>query len=160
MARSLLPVMLILATAWAGCMGAQTPAARASDAARELNVSTRFGDVTGAVSMTSPSMREQFLSRRAEWGKLIRVVDVELAGMEMRDMDHASVMVDFSWTRVDQGTLHSTKVLQEWSSEGGGGWRLVREKRVAGDVGLFGEPVGPTSTTPRPDVHFATRVIP
>jgi hypothetical protein len=50
-------------------------------------------------------------------------------------------------------------VLQEWSSEGGGGWRLVREKRVSGDVGLFGEPVAPASATPRPDVQFATRVI-
>jgi hypothetical protein len=140
-------------------MGAQTPAARASDAARELNVSTRFGDVTGAASMTSPAVREQFLSRRAEWGKLVRVVDVDLAAFEMKDMDHATVMVDFSWTRVDEGTLHSTQVLQEWSSETGG-WRLVREKRASGDLGLFGEPIGPLRSAPRPDVQFATRVIP
>jgi hypothetical protein len=151
--------MLVLATAWAGCFGAQTPAARASDSARELNVSSRFGDVSGAVSMTSPAMRKEFLSRRAEWGKLIRVVDVELGGFEMKDMDHATVLVDFSWTRVDQGTLRSTQVLQEWSSTNGT-WQLVREKRVSGDLGLFGEPIGPVQNSPRPDVHFATRVIP
>jgi hypothetical protein len=158
MVRPLLPVTLLLAVAWAGCMGPQTPAARASDAARELNVSTRFGDVSGAVSMTSPAVREQFLSRRAEWGKIVRVVDVELASFEMKDPEHATVLVDFSWTRVDQGTLHATRVHQEWSSADGS-WRLMREKRASGDVGLFGEPIAAAETAPRPDVQFATRVI-
>ena len=158
MVRRVLPVMLLLATVWAGCMGAQTPSARASDAARELNTSTRFGDLSGASSMTAPTVRDQFLSRRAQWGKLVRVVDVEMAGFEMKDMDHATVMVDFSWTRVDQGTLQSTRVLQEWSSTDGG-WRLVREKRASGDVGLFGEPVAAVENASRPDVQFATRVI-
>jgi len=68
-------------------------------------------------------------------------------------------MVDFSWTRVDQGTLHATRVLQEWSSADGA-WQLVREKRLSGDLGLFGEPVAALDTTPHPDVQFATRVIP
>jgi len=140
-------------------MAPQTPADRASDAARELNVNSRFGEVSSVVGMTSPAVRDQYLSRRAEWGKLVRVVDVELGGFTMKDMDHATVLVDFSWTRVDQGTLHATRVLQEWS-DSDGAWQLVREKRLSGDLGLFGEPVAALDTTPRPDVQFATRVIP
>ncbi len=154
-----LPVALFAVTAWAGCLGPQTPSAKANDAARELNVESRFGDVAGVVPMTSPAVREQFLSRRAEWGHLIRVVDVELAGFTMIDTDHASVMVDFSWTRVDEGTLHTTRVHQDFS-DSGGSWQLVRERRESGDVGLFGERTTPVETAPRPDVQFATRVIP
>ena len=108
--------------------------------------------------MTSPAVREQFLSRRAEWGHLIRVVDVELAGFQMADIDHASCSVDFSWTRVDEGTLHTTRVHQDWSDTGGS-WQLVRERRESGDIGLFGERTAPLETAPRPDVQFATRVI-
>jgi len=140
-------------------MGPQTPSAKANDAARELNVDSRFGDIASVVSMTSPAVREQFLSRRAEWGHLIRVVDVELASFEMTDIDHAKVMVDFSWTRVDEGTLHTTRVHQDWSDTDGS-WQLVRERRASGDVGLFGERTTPLDVAPRPDVQFATRVIP
>ncbi|HTQ07644.1 MAG TPA: hypothetical protein VMI54_27495 [Polyangiaceae bacterium] len=154
-----LPVALFAVFAWAGCMGPQTPSAKANDAARELNVDSRFGDIASVVSMTSPAVREQFLSRRAEWGHLIRVVDVELASFEMTDIDHAKVMVDFSWTRVDEGTLHTTRVHQDWSDTDGS-WQLVRERRASGDVGLFGERTTPLDVAPRPDVQFATRVIP
>jgi hypothetical protein len=157
--RPLIPLALVACLAWAGCMAPQTPADRASDAARDLNVNSRFGEVSSVVSMTSPAVRTEYLSRRAEWGKLVRVVDVELGGFTMKDMDHASVMVDFSWTRVDEGTLHATRVLQEWS-DADGAWQLVREKRLSGDLGLFGEPTAALDTAPRPDVQFATRVIP
>jgi hypothetical protein len=139
-------------------MGPQTPAQRASDAARELNVNSRFGDIAGTVTMTAPSVRSQYLSRRAEWGKLVRVVDVDLGGFQMNDAEHATVLVDFQWTRVDDGTLHTTRVLQEWAATEGP-WMMVREKRQSGDIGLFGEPMGPTSAPPRPDYQFATRVI-
>lgn len=151
-------VLALGLTTWAGCLGPQTPAARASDAARELNVTSRFGDSNSVASMTSPAVRDQFLSRRAEWGKLIRVVDVELAAFTMNDTEHATVLVDFSWTRVDQGTLHATRVRQEWSDTEGA-WLLVRERRDSGDIGLFGEPIARADPEPRPDVQFPTRVI-
>jgi hypothetical protein len=150
--------MPLALTTWAGCLGPQTPAARANDAARELNVTSRFGDSTSVATMTSPAVRDQFLSRRAEWGKLIRVVDVELASFKMNDSEHATVLVDFSWTRVDEGTLHATRVRQEWSSTEGA-WLLERERRDSGDIGLFGEPIAAVDPAPRPDVQFATRVI-
>ncbi len=156
------PLVFLAALAgivWSGCIGPQTPAQRASDAARDLNVNSRFGDLAGTVTMTSPGVRKEYLSRRAEWGKLVRVVDVDLGGFQMTDSDHAVVLVDFSWTRVDDGTLHATRVRQEWSSTDGP-WLLVREKRESGDIGLFGEPIVAPKTAPRPDVQFATRVIP
>jgi hypothetical protein len=146
---------------WSGCVGIgpQSPAQRASEAARELNVNSRFGDLAGTVTMTAPTMRKQYLERRAEWGRVIRVVDVDLGGLTMTDAEHAVALVDFQWTRVDEGTLHTTRVRQEWSATEGP-WLLVREKRESGDIGLFGDARAPAAAPARMDVQFATRVIP
>jgi hypothetical protein len=142
----------------AGCLQPPGPAEEAGDAARELNATSRYGELAGVLGMTSAGMRPEFVSRRAEWGKLVRVVDMELAGLTLDDRDHANIFVDFSWTRIDQGILKNTRVLQVWQNDDGT-WLLVREKRVAGDLGLFGEVVASSESAPRPDVQFPTRVI-
>jgi hypothetical protein len=103
-------------------------------------------------------MRNEFVARRAEWGKMVRVVDVELAALTLEDRERANILVDFSWTRNDEGVLKTTRVLQGWENTDGS-WLLVREKRVSGDLGLFGEAVAQVEQGPRPDVHFPTRVI-
>jgi hypothetical protein len=155
--RTLLAVLLFAASQ--GCvLQPPGPAEEASDAARELNTTARYGELGGVLGMTSVAMRKEFVSRRAEWGKLVRVVDMELASLSLDDREHANVLVDFSWTRIDQGTLKTTRVLQVWQNETGT-WLLVREKRVSGDLGLFGEAVASIESGPRPDVQFPTRVI-
>ena len=158
MARLLLLVPALAITVWSGCMGPQTPAQRASDAARELNVNSRFGDLAGTATMTAPTVRPQYLSRRAEWGKLVRVVDVDLGGFQMNDAEHATVLVDFQWTRVDDGTLHTTRVVQEWASTEGP-WMLVREKRQSGARGV--EPEARTLPAPaRPESGRPAHALP
>src|SRR6185503_9169780 len=144
-------IALLVLALGSGCVKPPGPAEKASDAARELNVTSRYGELSSVLGMTAAGVRQEFVARRTEWGKLVRVVDVELAGLTMDDRDHASVLVDFSWTRADQGILKTTRVLQEWRDEKGL-WQLVREKRVSGDLGLFGEVVASLDTTPRPDV--------
>jgi hypothetical protein len=66
--------------------------------------------------------------------------------------------VDYAWARVDEGTLRATRVAQDWHDRGRG-FQLVRERRVSGDLGLFGEPVEDTASEPRPDTHFPVKVI-
>ncbi len=158
MSRLLVLVGALALVCWSGCMGPQSPASRASEAARELNVNSRFGDLAGTVTMTAPAVRKQYLDRRAEWGRMIRVVDVDLGGFTMVDSEHAVAIVDFQWTRVDEGTLHNTRVRQEWSCTEGP-WLLTREKRDSGEIGLFGEARSPAAAPSPPDVQFATRVI-
>ena len=140
------------------CLAPAPAAERATDAARELNVAARFGRMDVAISRTSSSARENFIRRRGEWGREIRVVDVELAGMSMPDSERAIVEVDYSWMRMSEGTLHTTRVAQHWR-DSEGSWRLERELRTAGDLGLFGEAVEIVKP-PRRDVQFATKVIP
>ncbi|HVR18668.1 MAG TPA: hypothetical protein VMS65_03195 [Polyangiaceae bacterium] len=151
---------LLLLCFLAGCFFKPPgPAEEAGDAAREFNATSRYGELANVLGMTSEGVRKELTVRRAEWGKLVRVVDMELAAIAMDDREHANVLVDFSWTRVDQGTLKTTRVLQVWNNESGN-WLLTREKRVSGDLGLFGEAVAmQTETAPHPDVHFETRVI-
>jgi hypothetical protein len=130
---------------------------RATDAARELNVAARFGRIDIAAGLAAAGAREEFLRKRAQWGGNIRVVDVELGGLSMPDSDHAVFQVDYAWMRMDEDTLRSTRVAQRWTSSKGA-WVLESEKRVAGDVGLFGEHVE-VLRPPQRDAQFATKVI-
>jgi hypothetical protein len=157
-ARAALCVLCGLLTATAACLAPAPAAERATDAARELNVAARFGRMDIALSRTTGSARENFMRRRGEWGGEIRVVDVELAGMSMPDSEHAIFEVDYAWMRMSEGTLRTTRVAQHWHDTKGS-WQLERERRAAGDLGLFGEAVEVVQKPPR-DVQFATKIIP
>jgi hypothetical protein len=150
--------VLALFCALSGCMAPVSPAARVTDAARELNLACRFGRMDVALGHTSPGARTHFLERRAAWGRSVRILDVELAALRLKDEANAVIHVDVAWVRESESSMRSTRVAQMWR-DGDGGWRLIREQRFSGDLGLFGEPVpqGP-QTAPR-DVQFPTHVI-
>jgi hypothetical protein len=144
------------ALALSACLAPQTPAARATDAARELNLAARFGRMDVAIGHTATGARAPFLERRAEWGKELRVLDVELAGLSMKDPRQAVVLVDVAWMRMSEGALRSTRIAQTWRDDEG--WQLVREQRLAGDIGLFGEQVVLQRPEAR-DAHFPSKTI-
>ena len=139
------------------CMMPPPASEKATDAARELNIAARFGRIDIAAGRAASEERSEFIRRRAMWGGEIRVVDVELAGLTMPDSDHAVFQVDYSWMRLNEDTLRSTRISQRWTSLKGP-WALESEQRVAGDVGLFGEHVQVLRPTQR-DTQFATKVI-
>ena len=146
-----------LALLQTSCIAPQGPASRATDAARELNLAARFGRMDVAVGRTSAGARSSFLERRAEWGKNVRVLDVELAGMAMKNPQNAMIYVDVAWVRMDEGALRTTRVAQTWRDVDSG-WELVREQRIAGDLGLFGEYVERAQPVHR-DVQFPSKTI-
>ena len=137
------------------------PPERAATTARELNLASRFGRIDVAGNLTAEKERADFLSRRASWGRDVRIVDVELAGLEMRGADRAEVQVDYAWMRIDENVVRTTRVAQDFR-DAGRGFQLVAERCVAGDRGLFGEaaPAQPASRpAERRDVQFETKVI-
>lgn len=156
--RKLYALALSLALLSAGCFAPQTPQQKLVETARDANLAARFGRMDLAIEVTDPGMRDSFMKRRTDWGRNIRVLDVQLAGMNMPDTDNATIVVDFAWTRIDEGIMRTTRVEQSWEDKGKG-WALVREKRAGGDFGLFGEKVTVLSPEPRGDVHFPTRTI-
>ena len=152
--RSLLALIVL---AIGGCFATATPVQRVTDAAREMNLCTRFGQIEVAVPHVDGPSRKEFLSRRSEWGKMIRILDIELSGIYVADEEHATVTVDVSWSSVTDSLVRGTKLTQDWESKRAG-WKLVRERRLSGDVGLFGEPM-PELEASHPDVHQPSRTI-
>jgi hypothetical protein len=142
--------------ALAGCMAPPSPAERITEAAMALNVAARFNQLDVAVARTAKTERSEFMRRHAAWGSTLRIVDVEMASLSLPDSDRAIVLVDYAWVKSDEGTMRATRVEQHWKDDAG--WRLVRERRVSGDVGLLGEPM-PAAPPPQPDKQFATRTI-
>jgi hypothetical protein len=155
MAKALLP--LLCALSLGACVMPPAASEKASDAARELNLSARFGNLEVAAKKATSESRADFLARHSLWGNEIRVVDVELAGMNMPDSDHAVFDVNYSWMRANESTLRVTRVTQRWTSLKGA-WALETEKRAAGDVGLFGEHVDVLRPVQR-NAQFATKTI-
>ena len=155
MAKALLS--LVFALSLGACVMPPSASEKASDAARELNLSARFGNMDVAAKKASDTARADFVQRHAAWGSQIRVVDVEMAGMNMPDSDHAVFQVDYSWMRTNESTMRTTRVTQRWSSLNGG-WSMESEERAAGDIGLFGEQVEVLRPVRR-DAQFATKVI-
>jgi hypothetical protein len=145
----------------AGCMAPPAPSQRVAEVARETNLAARFGRMEFALEHTADGARRHFEQRRSAWGNDVRVLDLELTGLHMQDPENATIMVDIQWMRVDEDTLRTTRVEPGW--RGGAedhGWVLVRERRVAGDLGLFGERIARADRpAPRADVQFATKVI-
>ena len=154
--KSLAALLCLSALGQSACLAPQGPAQRATDAARELNIAARFGRMDVAIGHASNGARKQFLERRVAWGKETRVLDVELAGLSMSNERQALVLVDVAWMRMSEGSLRSTRIAQTWRDEEG--WQLVREQRVAGDIGLFGEHVVMQRPETR-DAYFPSKTI-
>jgi len=153
----------LLIAACCAVTGCITPPAsqRVAEVARELNLAARFGRMDLALEHTADGARRHFTAHRAAWGGPLRVLDLELSSVSMSDNEHAVVLVDIQWSTLEENILHSTRIEQTWR---GGvedrGWMLVRERRVAGDIGLFGERV--PRAEPREsqtDVQFASKTI-
>jgi hypothetical protein len=149
---------LLVTLGQAGCMAPPTPAERVTNAAREVNDAARFGRMDLAMGGTADAARAHFVDRRREWGGEVRVLDMELAGLDMPHKEQATILIDLQWMRMREGIMKSTRVEQTWSSAEGG-WKLVRERRVAGDLGLFGEKVSVSYEATHGDVHFPSRTI-
>jgi hypothetical protein len=155
-ARLLLVASLVSGAGAAGCMGAQTPAAKATEVARDFNSDLRWGRTDVALKRSSPKDRSEFLKRHAGWHTTQRILDNELASLYMVDATHAVVLVDVSWLLDDDTNLRVTRLEQKWS-DADGKWVLESEKRLHGAEGLFGEAVERAEV--KPNEHFPTRVI-
>ena len=137
----------LLATASA-CVPPQSPAERLSFAAHELNAATRFGRHDVALMHVNRAAHASFLRRRSPWGESIRIVDVELRGIQFTNDDGATVHVTVSWHRLDETIIRVSRIDQKWA-QGINAWYLVEEQRIAGSPGIFAPP--PKKTAPKND---------
>lgn len=155
--RSSFAPALALAFAVAGCMSPTTPAQRLTDSAIEMNTASRFGRMDVALEHVAADARQEFFKQHASWGRSVRIVDVEIAGMNLREKDEADVFLTVSWQRADEAELRLTHVAQRWRDDRG--WRLRSEERKGGDYGLLGEATV-VMEPPQSQSQFKTHVIP
>ena len=142
-----------------GCMRPPSPAEKFSDTVRHVAIAARFGRLDVAMAHTRGKGRETFIEQHREWGKNIRVLDTTVSNVRMTDPEHATAYVDFSWMRMNEAIMHSTRSAQVWENQDGVGWVLQRESRVAGDFGLLGENVVQAPAQRRKDVHLPSKTI-
>ncbi|WP_437754698.1 hypothetical protein [Sorangium sp. So ce1389] len=165
MRRVLLALSLL---SLASCGIAPSSSQRLTEAALEMNTAARFGRMDVALERVGSRARQDFMSRHADWGTRIRVVDVEFGGFEMTQRDEAEVYLDVLWLPNDEATVRTTRIAQRWRDERGH-WELVDEERKDGDAGLLGEPppaakaAGEAASTVdagrKPGLSLHTRVI-
>ncbi|WP_437732891.1 hypothetical protein [Sorangium sp. So ce1335] len=136
MRRALLALVLV---PLASCGIAPSNTQRLTDAAIEMNTAARFGRMDIALESVGASARKDFMSRHAEWGTRLRVVDVEFGGFELVEREEAEVYLDVLWLRNDEATVRTTRIAQRWRDVRGH-WELIGEERKDGDAGLLGEP--------------------
>jgi len=139
-------LVLMLAS---GCVALPPgPMERLSNAAFDLNTATRFGRMDIAAASVAAESRADFGRRHRAWGKEIRIVDVELEGVQVLDEGAAEVDLTVSWQRADEAVIRSTTLAQRWTQTGSD-WKLVDETASSGSPGLF--PVKKKARTKKPD---------
>jgi hypothetical protein len=141
----------------AACFAPPNAADRLAEAANNLNVATRFGRMDVAAESVAASARAQFGSEHRGWGHDVRIVDLEMNGVELASRDEATVYVTVSWQREGESIVRTTTLAQSWKNDGR--WRLESEDRRSGDVGLLGERVVVVDPPAPPPAQFPTRVI-
>ncbi len=146
---------LPLALATTGCLAASHGPAKAQEAAMDMNVHARFGRMELATELVAPKARKEFLEHRRGWGGRVRVADTELAGLHMVDDDNAEVTVKVAWYDMRKQELHVTTLQQRWHAFKGD-WKLTKEARTDGELGLLGDAIEPPAT-PEGDVAAKPR---
>src|SRR4051812_33357834 len=132
---------------------------RLSEAAYDMNNAARFGRMDLAIEQVSAVARADYAQTHAAWGKSVRVVDAEFAGVSMRKDGDADVMVTLSWQRANESTIRVTDVSQRWTREKGSWW-MLREEEKSGDRGLLGDSAKAKSEPEAPDAAAPAAVRP
>jgi hypothetical protein len=159
-------LIALLALPAVGCATATNARAKLDDAVQETNVAARFGRGDIAVERVHATARDAFVKHHRRWGSDVRIVDVELGGIERMSGQEAVVLVTFGWFRPDEGRLRTTVLRQTWRTVDESGWWLFAEDQASGDVGLLDEPAkkgdanSPAAPKEPPRPRYETTTIP
>ena len=138
--RVLQSVVALFLLASSACITAPRGVAKAQETLNDFNLHSRFGRIEVAAEDVTPGARAEFIQHRAGWGSKVRIADSEVIGIQVVNKDKTEVRanVRIAWYRANEGELHVTVLRQAWK-DFKGDWKLIREERGDGDIGLIGE---------------------
>lgn len=124
----------------AGCITAPRGVAKAQETLNDFNLHARFGRLEVAAEDVAQAARAEFIQHRAGWGSKVRIADSEVIGIQVTNKEQTEVRanVRIAWYRANEGELHVTVLRQSWRDVKGD-WKMMREERGDGDIGLIGE---------------------
>jgi hypothetical protein len=130
---------LIMCVLLGGCMlDEQGPGKKLTEAVREMDKATRWGQTAEAARMVDATYRERFISNHVAWGQQIQLGDSEVVNIEIVPSgETATAMMQYQWYLSDAMTLHQTVVRQRWTRADNNGYALISEAIVQGDARLF-----------------------
>jgi len=122
---------LILLLVAAAC-GAEGPRDKLRRAAFMFNDGLRWGRYQEVLPRLAPEAREHFMDLRADWGGKVQISDIEpVQYVFSEDSQRAEVTVQFTWYRVDEMVVRTTRTVQHWEQRKGE-WLMIGEQYVAG----------------------------
>lgn len=133
MRRALFGLLSLGLLALTGCAGASR-SQKVQEAAYELNMGTRFGRMP--LEKVAASSRDKFVAQHKAWQGPIRIVDVDLAGMNVPKSGDATVFIAVGWQRADEQDMRQSVLAQKWREERDG-WMLASETVADGDPTIF-----------------------
>ncbi|MBI4703397.1 MAG: hypothetical protein HY744_19970 [Deltaproteobacteria bacterium] len=157
--RARLAAALVLVLAACSCLGPASSGQKLRDAAYDLANAVRFGRLDIALGYVEPEDQAAFATRRAGWGRELRVVDVELESLRLLDSDNAEVNLSVVWHRLDETTIRVSQIGQRWR-QGRDDWLMVEEQRTGGAPGIFGRDTMPGTGGARGGRSGAARSAP
>ncbi len=132
------PLLLVLL---GGCfLQGIRPTERLRETVYRLNDDTRWGRLDLAAGDVDHGYQREFAARRLEWGRAVRIADLELVSLQLaEDEETASSVLTVSWIEESTMTLHETQIAQAWERSGAGGFELTGERVLGGETDLFVE---------------------
>src|SRR5580704_5653736 len=83
----------------AACPAPTSSLARAQQTVQEFNLDTRFGGGDLVFERVAADARGEYVLHHRGWGGIVRVADVELAGMTPKGEHEINVLVRIAWYR-------------------------------------------------------------
>lgn len=118
------------------CISPQSATQKLTDSAYEIAMATRFGRMDILVQAVRPQSREAFIAAHAGWGDEMRILDVELTGIQVVEPGVAHTHLTVSWHRIDETTLRTSVLRQTWTN-GDDAWAIEKEEVSSGDRALL-----------------------
>ena len=126
--------MAVLAAAVTSCAAANP--FRLEDQIAVFHDDLRWGRLPAAEQQVAPAARPNFARRHAQWGRAVRIVDVEMEGTRVSGLIGVA-RAHYTWTRAQDVSTRETVIETRWHAGMDGNWIIEDERVISGDATML-----------------------